>query len=104
MLGRRKLTLPELCALIAKIEIVINDRPISVVTSDLVEEPITPSHLMYAKWMSSLPCDVEAAEENLSDPSFGEKQNQVLKQVLRLQKIKATFWKRWSRGYLTSLR
>lgn len=104
MLGRTKLTLPELRALIAEIEVVVNDRPISVVTSDLNEEPITPSHLMYGRRMSSLPYDVEAAEENLSDPSFGEAPNQVAKRVQRLQKIKVAFWKRWSREYLTSLR
>ena len=104
MLGRTKLTLPELRALVAEIEVVINDRPISVVTSDLTEEPITPSHLMYGRRMSSLPYDIEAAEADLSDPSFGEGPNQVAKRVHRLQKIKATFWKRWSREYLTSLR
>lgn len=104
MLGRTKLTLSEFLSFVAKIEGIINDRPISVVSSDLQEEPLTPSHLVNGRRMASLPYDVETAGENLLDPDFGEKLTEIVKQVQRLQKIKATFWKRRSREYLTSLR
>ena len=46
MVGQAKLTLNELHTAIMEIELIINSRPLSYMTSSDLEEPLTPSHLI----------------------------------------------------------
>ena len=66
MIGRARLSYDELITAIIEIEMVINSRPLSYITGDDMEEPLTPSHLMIGKRLLSLPdylCTPDAPDE-----------------------------------------
>ena len=67
-LGRTYATLESLQTIIVEIEALLNDRPLTHVSSDLREpEPITPAHLFCGRRITTLPhCTVELDE--LHDP------------------------------------
>ena len=46
LIGRAHFSLDELTTTLAEIEAVFNSRPLSYVSGDDMEEPITPSHLI----------------------------------------------------------
>ena len=104
MLGRTKLKFNEFRTIVTEIEAILNNRPLTYVSSDL-EDPqaLTPSHLLYGDRLTSLPYD-PSVEEELLDPSFGEKPSQQLDIFSRRQRILKAFWTRWQKDYLTSLR
>ena len=56
VLGKAFVTLPMLQTLIVEIEAVLNDRPLTYVSSDLSDPgPLTPSHLICGRRITSLP-------------------------------------------------
>ena len=52
MIGRAAITYEELLTAVAKVELVLNSRPISYVSPDDYEEPLTPSHLLTGCWLT----------------------------------------------------
>ena len=47
VLGRRHVSLPTLETIVVEIEAVLNDRPLTLVSSELEDlEPLTPAHLL----------------------------------------------------------
>ena len=71
-LGRASVTLIKLQTLVVEIEATLNDRPITYVSSDIGdEEPLTPSHLLYGRRITSLPFDHGITSEDLTDPDYG---------------------------------
>lgn len=70
-LGRAFITLSELQTLAVEIEAILNDLPLTYVSSDIEdEEALTPSHLLYGRRITSLPYPV--IEDELTDPDFGD--------------------------------
>ena len=58
-LGRAFITLLELQTLTVEIEGILNDRPLTYASSDLQDDkPLTPSHLLYGRRITSLPVRV----------------------------------------------
>lgn len=55
ILSRAKLSYEELLTAIAEVELVLNSRPLTYVSAEDLEEPLTPSHLMYGRRIMSLP-------------------------------------------------
>ena len=45
-IGRARLTYDELLTVLAEVEMILNSRPLSYVSSEDIEEPLTPSHLL----------------------------------------------------------
>ena len=54
MIGRAHLSVDELQTALAEIEAVINSRPLSYLSFDDVEEPLTPSHLLVGRRLLNL--------------------------------------------------
>ena len=46
MIGQAKFSFDELLTAVTEVEEIVNSRPLSYVTSDDLEEPLTPSHLL----------------------------------------------------------
>ena len=100
VLGKALVTLPVLQTLIVEIEAVLNDRPLTYVSADIDDaEPLTPSHLICGRRITSLPH--QTVEETV-DPIYGVPQ--VKEFVKRQSQLLQHFQSRWKKEYLTSLR
>ena len=101
-LGTASVTLTELQTLTVDVEAILNDRPITCVSSDSAdEEPLTPSHLLCGRRITSLPYPV--ADDDPSDPDYGSASD-MRQQITTQARILEHFWNRWRHKYLTSLR
>ena len=99
-IGQNSLTLDELQTVLAEVEAVLNSRPISYVSSDDLEEPLTPSHLLTGHRLLSLP-DHPAEEE---DPDFEITPSTITRRMRHLSTVKTKLWDRWRDEYLHELR
>ena len=95
-LSKARLTYEELLTALAEVEFVLNSRPLTYVTSSDLEEPLTPSHLMYGRRIMSLPdCLIDDEDEEVDNEALNS----------RLKYLNHTsFWKRWRKEYLLELR
>ena len=92
-IGINCLTYDELLTLITEVEAVLNSRPLSCVSSEDPEEPLTPSHLLVGYRVMSLP-----------EPSVPDNSSEALtRRMKHLLKTLARFWSRW-KEYLLELR
>lgn len=103
VLGRARISLIALQTLATEVEAVLNDRPLTYVSSDVNDiEPLTPAHLLYGRRITSLPYPF-VDDDEIEDPDFmneSEVRKRAKSQALRLQHFES----RWKREYLTSLR
>ena len=81
----------------------INSRPLSYVSSDDLEEPITPSHLITGHRILNLPDDLNHLID-FKDEDFSLTRNQATARVKHLNNVLNQFWKRWRTEYLSELR
>ena len=97
--GTASLTYDELSTLVTEIEAVLNSRPLTYVSMDDLEEPLTPSHLLLGYRILSLP------DPPLSDePSYDESASDLTRRMRHLLRTSEHFWKRWRKEYLLELR
>ena len=72
----------------------------SHISSEEVEEPLTPSHLMLGFRVMSLP-----DPSSLQDPDFNESSSERLTQRrAHVCRVLKNFWRRWKREYLTEFK
>ena len=103
MLVRSQPTLCEFRALVVEVEAVLNDRPLEIPSSNLHDgESLTPSHLLYGRRITSVPANMQI-EDEMIDPTFGEKPSEIKKAVARHQKILTTFRKAFLKPSLPAL-
>ena len=78
---------------------ILNCRPISYVSSEDLEEPLTPSHLIVGQRLRALPEIDSPADVNcrISPDSLSRR-------ARHLDMILSHFWKRWRAEYLLELR
>lgn len=82
----------EMCTVLAEVECIVNDRPLTYTYSDLNEEVITPNHLMYGRRL------LNEVDTNISlTTDFNTRQ----KYMYRLSEH---FLRRWKCEYLAELR
>ena len=100
-LGNSSLTYDELLTVLVEIEMVLNSRPLSFVSSNDLQEPLTPSHLLTGYRLLSLPpCNYpEDFDYNstIQEVSF-------TKRMAYFDNLLNHFWKRWQSEYLIELR
>ena len=70
-------------------------------SSEDVEEPLTPSHLMLGYRVLSLP---DFPSIDFDDPDFNESPDNLNRRFRHLLTITQKFWNRWRKEYLTELR
>ena len=100
-LGRAFVTFDELSTLITEAEAIINDRPISYVSNDLGDLPISPSHLLHGHLITPLPV---VSPNNLVMDEVGFTVADISRRMKYRAKLLEDLWKRWQTDYLCALR
>ena len=100
-IGKARLTLDELTTVVVQVEAILNSRPISYVSSEDLEEPLTPSHLLTGYRLLCLP-DGSAAHD--TDEEFEMTSHDLVVRAQNLTRILDQFWNRWRDEYLLQLR
>ena len=105
VLGRTFVSLTSLQTIATEIEAVLNDRPITYMSSDVSDpEPLTPAHLLYGRRIVPLPYPTTDGSE-IDDPTYGETTGTSLRtRVTQHAQMLQHFQHRWRQEYLTSLR
>ena len=94
MLGRAFVTLSILQTLTVDIKAVLNNRPLTYVSSDSNDlEPLTPSHLLYGRRITTLPHTI--MDNEVDDPTYGAPI--VIEMAKRQSQMLHHFQKRWRR-------
>ena len=100
--GNAQLTYDELMTSVIEVEMILNSRPLSYVSSEDIEEPLTPSHLLVGYRVLSLPNPMTSADiGNLDDTAT---RRDLTRRMKHLKKTVDDFWKRWRTEYLLGLR
>ncbi|KHJ89020.1 integrase core domain protein, partial [Oesophagostomum dentatum] len=103
--GRKKLSFPDLCTVVARIEAIVNTRPLTAVSSTVDEIPIRPVDFLQKSLQYSLPsADTGDFDDPSYDPTLIQNVFQVKQAIETAEKISEKFWQRWHIEYLTSLR
>ncbi len=99
-IGSARLTYEELLTIVVEIEMTLNSRPLSYISSEDLEEPLTPSHLLCGHRVLSLPDPVRVEDT----PDCTTTRDNLTRRMHHLSKILTDFWKRWRSEYLLKLR
>ena len=95
-IGRNCLSHDELLTLVTEVEAVLNSRPLSYVSSEDVEEPLTPSHLLVGYRLLTLPDPPTPEDPDYSPEGLTRRMN-------HLSRTLQHFWNRWKKEYLLEL-
>ena len=101
IIGQARLTHDELLTALTEVEMIINSRPLSYVSTEDCEEPLTPSHLLIGRRVLSLP---DSALHYGIDEDVEFTQEALTRRMDHLNKTLNHFWKRWKMEYLLELR
>ena len=102
-IGKAKLTYDELSTALTEVEAILNFRPLSYVSSEDLQEPLTPSHLLTGRRILSLP-DVTATTGSDGDEDFELTSQEIHVRLHNLNSALDQFWSRWRDEYLLQLR
>ena len=92
----------EMVTAVTEAEAILNSRPLTYVSSEDIEEPLTPSHLLTGRRILSLPDYQENPEDVEFEVSLTT--DDVNKRVRYLNVTLEHFWRRWQSEYLAELR
>lgn len=100
ILGNARLTYEELLTAVLDVEVVLNSRPLTYVSTEDFEEPLTPSHLIFGRRLLSLPNSVNQG----IDPEWNLSKQDTTRRMNHLNNLLDQFWRRWKNEYLLELR
>ena len=105
VLGQASVDFTSLQTIIVEIEAILNDRPLTYVSSDVIDEgPLAPAHLLYGRRITALP-HIRVEQDEILDPDYNQNGNpEIQKKSKRFALLLQHFWSRWRHEYLTSLR
>ena len=101
ILGQSCVTYEELLTVLMEIECVLNSRPLTYVSTEDLQEPLMPSHLICGRRILSVPAEDVA---DLKDPDWNTTSEDLMRRAVYLQSLISKFWNRWSKEYLLELR
>ena len=100
-LGRAKLDFNELLTVLHEIELILNSKPLTYVTDDVVDDVLTPNHVLFGRNLSPVNTDEsphDAANDTPDTP------DELTARMKYLQRLISKFWKDWRNDYLLNLR
>ena len=100
VIGQAKGSYDEILTTVVEAEAVINSRPLTYVSVDDLDEPLTPAHLLIGRRVLSLPDYLSHGCEDI-----GHVEPDLLgRRVRHLNVTLNQFWERWRKEYLLELR
>jgi len=84
-----------------EVEAIVNSRPLTYVSLDDAEEPLTPSHLLVGRRLLSLPDDLCTVDKD--DEDFTTTEDTLRRRAKHLNNVVNHFWNRWTKEYLQEL-
>ena len=106
VLGKASLKMFEVTTILTEVEATLNSRPLTYPSSDVNDLiPLTPSHFLCGFRIMNLPEVRQRTEDD--DEEFMIKvvdEKMLTKRVQYHERLMKSFWLRWQREYLTSLR
>ena len=99
MVGQAKLSTDELLTVLLEVEMVLNSRPLTVVSAEDMEEPLTPSQMIVGRRIMS---KVELCPEDDEPPLMTS--DGLTRRARHLEFAIDQFWHRWRKENLVSLR
>ena len=102
IVGQAVLTQDELLTTITEVEAILNSRPISYISTEDIEEPLTPSHLIIGRRICNLPDITESSDDADFNPKLSTEQ--LSQRARYLKTVLDNFWRRWRMEYLLELR
>ena len=99
IVGRTRLMYDELVTVVTEIEMILNSRPLSFVSSEDLDEPLTPSHLLTGRRLLCLPDPPPDV-----DPDYGGTSVELSLRARYLNTLLDHYWQRWKREYSLELR
>ena len=103
IIGQANFSYDELLTAVIEVEGVLNSRPLSYVSVDDLDEPLTPSHLLHGRRIMSLP-DHLCHESEDEDYTVVNEPGVLSRRLVYVNKTLDQFWKRWRLEYLLELR
>ena len=100
-IGGATLTYEELLTAVVEVEMILNGRPLSYVSGEATEEPLTPSHLLCGRRLMSLP---DSNTSDTPDYDIDVQPQDLSRRMQHLSNVRNHFWKRWRNQYLIELR
>ena len=98
---KASLNFEELTTMLAEVEAVLNSRPLSYVDSDASEpQPLTPSHFLVGKRLTSLPPKTMLPPSQATNVS----REGMCRRWRYRQKLITSFWNSWRKDYLLDLK
>ena len=91
-IGQAKLSYDELLTTVIEAELIINSRPLSYLTVDDMEEPLTPAHLLVGRRLLSLPDHLCYTREEEGETKVDREC--LTKRMKYLSHTMDRFWKR----------
>ena len=102
-LGSARVSYEELQTLLTEIECTINSQPLTFVSSEDVEEPLTLSHLICGRRLRNFP-DVNAELDPYEDYVENSSSEVLSRRMKYMMFLLTHFWKRFTTEYLNELR
>ena len=101
--GRAQFGHDELVTVLTEIEAILNSRPLSYVSAEDTDEPLTPSHLLIGRRILNLPDHLSRLEDP-DDEDYSPDSSHFARRMKHLSNILNHFWNRWRSEYLGELR
>ncbi len=98
----RNSTYDELLTVVTEVESVLNSRPLTYVSCNDMEEPLTPAHFLTGRRIRTLP-DGPHPQESTDDDARVTSED-LSRRINHLNGLMNQFWKRWKSEYLLELR
>ena len=104
IVGRAKLNYDELLTAVTEVESIINSRPPSYISSEDLEEPITPSHFLTGRRLLSFPDRLCHQQHDPDDEDYVVTHEHFTRRLKHLNTVLNQLWKKWHQEYLLELR
>ena len=102
IIGKARLSYDELLTAVTEVEMIINSRPLTYISSEDMETPLTPSHLLTERRVLCLPDGLLYHDQIDEDSTLTH--DCLTRRMWHLNVVLNQFWTRWKREYLLELR